>query len=127
MCSVGLSPQQQALTACLLQLTSVWTRSGVTPCPSAHLHPNQKGRREDPGSEGPKGEQRVGEMNFWGEEAEMRDHIGSIGQLYGKGGQDSRRRHQGRRLPLPVTTFPFFSQTPSLGAEENLPLSGMRA
>lgn len=98
-CSVGLRPQQRACPTRPLQLASV------------HLHPVQKGRKGDPGSEGPSERQRAGERISGGEK-EMRRCTGFPGQLDGNGGQDSGKETQGKALAtttaatLPVLTGP---------------------
>lgn len=61
-CSVGLRPQQRACPARPLQLASV------------HLHPVQKGRKGDPGSEGPSERQRAGERISGGRERDEKMH-----------------------------------------------------
>lgn len=112
-CSVGLRPQQRACPARPLQLASV------------HLHPVQKGRKGDPGSEGPSERQRAGERISGGEK-EMRRCTGFPGQLDGNGGQDSGKRRKERHSPPPQRPPCLYSQTLSPGAGESLSPIGMR-
>lgn len=83
-CSVGLSPRQLARP---LQLVGV------------HLHPNQKGRREDPGS--------WGEVCY-GEEAEK----GRSHGLPGSAREARTSREDAGEAPTPAAPAPHSSQAP---------------